>query len=197
MKTLSILLVVSIAIVAGCGRKEKKERAAEAERLSQADGKTEVLVDSDKLLDADKLKGLLPKTLPNMKRVGSPTAKMQGPIGKRITRAEVSFEGAEGELVEISITDAVSAKGLAAIPDSDWTTKNVGEDTDTRFVGVETKDGHRMYKENNTTGPRKVRVLVGNRFVVEVVGLNIDYQAVEDMLKTISIGTLEKTAAGK
>jgi hypothetical protein len=197
MKALSILLVLSIVVTAGCGRKEKKEQAADAERLKQLGDKAEVLVDSGKLQDADKLKGLLPKTLPNMKRLEA-TAKKLGSIGRRLTRGEVSFEGADGELVEMSITDAVSAKGLAAIPDSEWTTKDVKEDTDTRFVSVENKDGRRMYKEYNlNTRQGKVRVLAGNRFVVEIVGLNMKFEDVETLLSTIPVGTLEKLAAGK
>ncbi len=72
------------------------------------------------------------------------------------------------------------------------------EDTDAKFVGVETKGGYRIYKENDLNASQcKVRVLVGNRFVVEIVGLNMKFEAVEGLTNSIPFAMLDKMAAGK
>jgi hypothetical protein len=199
MRSIAVCLVLAAVVVcAGCGRKERKERSAEADRLAQAEGKVEVLVDSGKLSDPDKLKGLLPKSLPGMKRLEKASGRKVGAIGRRVTRGEVSFEGAEGELVDMSITDASGAKGLAAVPDAEWLTKDVKEDTDTKFASVERKDGRRMYKEYNlNTRHGKVGILVGDRFVVEISGLNVEYQSIEALTNSIPFDTLERMAGAK
>jgi hypothetical protein len=192
--------VVLAAVVAltGCGRKERKEQAAEVERLAQAGGKEEVLVDSSKLSDPDKLKGLLPKSLPGMKRLEKASGGKIGSIGRRVSRGEVSFEGAEGELFDMSITDASGAKGLAAVPDAEWLIKDVKEDTDTKFAAVERKDGRRMYKEYNlNTRQGKVGILVGDRFVVQITGLNVEYQSIEALTNSIPFATLERMAGAE
>lgn len=197
MKRLSVVCIVGLIVLAGCGRKEKKEQLAEAERLAQMGEKAEILVDSSKLYSEDKLLGLLPKSLPNMKRL-SREAKKSGAIGKKTSRAEVSFEGENGEFVDISITDAVGIKGMGAIPDGEWTTKDVKEDTDSRFVSVEKKNGRRLYKEFNASPKKAVaRLLVGDRFVVEVVGSEMEYPSVEALLDQVQIGMLEKMAVKK
>jgi hypothetical protein len=199
MKSLRVLSVVLIVAAAGCGRKESPDESMDAERLKQMGEKAEVLVDSGKLCDPDKLRSLLPKTLPNMKRVGKLSSKVLGSVGKRYVCAEASFEGADGGCrVEITLTDAASARGLAAIPDSEWTTKDVKEDTDTKFIGVDTKDGRRVYREyNSTTQQGKIRVLVGDRFVAEVAGITMGFESIEALLANIPISALEKMASGK
>lgn len=197
MRTLTVLAVL-LAVIAtsGCGRKDKKEQAAEAERLAQMEGKVEVMVDSSKLYAPDKLKGLLPKSLPNMKRLEQASGKRLGAIGRKVSRGEVSFEGTEGELVDMSITDAASTKGLAAVPNAEWVTKDVKEDTDTKFASVDKKDGRRMYKEYNLNSRQgKVGLVVADRFVVEISGLNMEYQSIEALTNNIPFGTLERLAA--
>lgn len=194
----SIVLVAGLVVLTGCGRKEKKEQIAEEERLKQLGNKAEVLVDSSKLSDADRLVSFLPKVMPDMKRTGKPEAKKIGSIGKRVSRAEVMFEGETGVFVEFSITDAVNLKGMAAVKDAEWTTKEVKEDTDARFVGIGKKDGRRLYKEFNFSPKKAIaRVLVADRFIVEVVTSEMEYPATEALLDQIQIAALEKMAAKK
>jgi hypothetical protein len=188
-----LLVLTAAVILTGCRRRDETEQAR-IEQLKQSGRNVEILVDARRLTDVKKLKAMLPKEMSGAKLVEAGGVKT-GSIGRKFTRADAAYEGTDGEFIEASIADVGGPTGLGVHSDFAWCTNDVKVDTDTHIVLIGEIDGRRSYEEfESSSRSGKVRVLVGNRFIVEVNGSNIEFPALKALLKHMPVAELDRMA---
>jgi len=188
----TLLLLVAVVALSGCGGGQSEE--ARIKQITESGGTVEILVEAHRLTNVKKLKALLPKNVPGMKLVEA-DAKKTGSIGRKVAHAAAAYEGSDGQFFQVSIIDLGGSKGFGAHSDFAWCTNNVREDSDTHIALVSSIDGRRSYEEydsNSRSG--KVRVLIANRFIVEIDGSSMEFPDIKALLKIMPIQELEALA---
>jgi hypothetical protein len=141
-------------------------------------------------VDYKELKALLPESLPGMKRTdasGEKTAAM----GMQVSNAEGRYSGDNGSYMTIKITDIGSMTGLAGMAAYAWARVTVDRESDSGYEKTSTIGGYRSHeKYNNPSKSGEVSVLVGDRFVVEVDGNNVDMNAIKNAVGKVDLGKL-------
>jgi hypothetical protein len=141
-------------------------------------------------VDYKELKALLPESLPGMKRTdasGEKTAAM----GMQISNAEGRYRADDGSSTRIKITDIGSMTGLAGMAAYAWARVEVDRESDSGYEKTTNIGGYRAHeKYNNSSKSGEVSVLVGDRFVVEVDGNNVDMNTIKTALSKVDLGKL-------
>lgn len=141
-------------------------------------------------VDYKELKALLPESLPGMKRTdasGEKTAAM----GMQISNAEGRYRADNGSSITIKITDIGSMTGLAGMATYAWARVEVDREGDSGYEKTSTVGGYRSReKYDNSSKSGEVSVLVGDRFVVEVDGNNVDMDTIKSAVSKVDLGKL-------
>jgi hypothetical protein len=141
-------------------------------------------------VDYKELKAMLPESLPGMKRTdasGEKTAAM----GMQISNAEGRYSGDNGSSMTIKITDIGSMTGLAGMATYAWARVTVDRESDSGYEKTSTIGGYRSHEKYNNSGKSgEVSVLVGDRFVVEVEGSDVDMDAIKGAVGKVDLGKL-------
>jgi hypothetical protein len=140
-------------------------------------------------VDFKTLTGLLPPSLPGMKRVDA-RGDAQGAVGVTATSATGSYQGDNGAGVKIEITDMAAVSGLMGMASS--------------LVQSTTSESSSGYEKDMTIGGRTVHekydaparhadlsVMLAKRYQVELTGDNVDMGALEHDLGSIDLSHLE------
>ena len=141
-------------------------------------------------VDFKELKALLPESLSGMKRTeasGEKTAAM----GMQISNAEGRYSADNGGSMTVKITDIGSMTGLAGMATYAWARVEVDRESDNGYEKTSTIGGyrsHEKYDKSNKSG--EISVLVGDRFVVEVDGNNVDMDTIKGALSKVDLGKL-------
>lgn len=141
-------------------------------------------------VDYKELKAMLPESLPGMKRTDA-TGEKTAAMGMQISNAEGRYSSEDGKSVQIKITDIGSMSGLAGMTAYAWANVSVDRETDTGYEKTTTYNGyksHEKYDKQNKSG--EVSVMVGDRFVVEVDGSNVEIDVIKDALGKVNLGKL-------
>lgn len=141
-------------------------------------------------VDYKELKALLPESLSGMRRTdasGEKTAAM----GMQVSNAEGRYSADNGSSITIKITDIGSMTGLAGMAAYAWARVEVDREGDSGYEKTSTIGGYRSHeKYNKSSKSGEVSVLVGDRFVVEVDGNNVDMDTIKSALSKVDLGKL-------
>jgi hypothetical protein len=141
-------------------------------------------------VDYKELKALLPESLPGMKRTDA-TGEKSSAMGMQVSNAEGRYSADNGGSMRVKITDIGSMTGLAGMAMYAWATVSVDRESDTGYEKTSTISGyksHEKYDKSSKSG--EVSVLVGDRFVVEVDGSDVDMDAIKNALGKVDLGKL-------
>jgi hypothetical protein len=143
-------------------------------------------------VDYEKLKGLLPKKLKKMERVELFGERASG-LGIKLSYARAEYRDQKDGSVKIKITDTGSIKKLASLAMTAWAAANIQRKSDDGYERTFDYNGHRAYtKYSRSKAAGEIKVLVANRFLVEVTGEDVDMKPVAAALKKINIKKLAK-----
>jgi len=91
----------------------------------------------------------------------------------------------------IKITDIGSMTGLAGMTAYAWSSVNIDRESDNEYEKTGTLGGYKSHeKYNKSSKSGEVSVLVGDRFVVDVNGDNVDMNAIKGALGKVDLGKL-------
>ena len=142
-------------------------------------------------VDYKELKALLPESLPGMKRTDA-TGEKTSAMGMQISNTEGRYSADNGGgSMTIKITDIGSMTGLAGMTAYAWAGVNIDRESDNEYEKTSTIGGYKSHeKYNKSSKSGEVSVLVGDRFVVDVNGDNVDMDAIKGALGKVDLGKL-------
>ena len=141
-------------------------------------------------VDYKELKAMLPESLPGMKRTDA-SGEKNAAMGMQISNAEGRYRAEDGSSMTIKITDIGSMTGLAGMATYAWARVDVDRESDNSYEKTSTFSGYKSREKYNKSGKSgEVSVLVGDRFVVEVDGNNVDMDAIKGALGKVDLGKL-------
>jgi hypothetical protein len=146
------------------------------------------------LVDFRELKGLLPDSLGGLKRV-SASGEKSGAMGMGVSQARGKYKGDGNARIDLKIIDtagvggmAMAAFGLAMV--------EVDKETEDGYEKTTSLDGRKAFEKYNNRSKRgEVKVLVGNRFVVELDGDDVSADDLKSAVAKLDLGKLEKLGA--
>lgn len=210
-----ITLSISLVLTTGCKSKEQKAAEETAKQMEAASKQMQEAAKSGtanvgdamaamgaamsgaanagkkvETVSYQELKALLPESLPGMKRTDA-TGEKSSAMGMQMSYAEGRYSSDQGASTSIKITDIGSMTGLAGMTAYAWARVDVDRESDTGYEKTSTFSGyksHERYDKENKSG--EVSVLVGDRFVVEADGNNVDMNAIKSALGKVDLGKL-------
>jgi hypothetical protein len=217
MRLTAGLIVVSVSLLLTTACKSKEEKAAEdaakqmeaASKQMQEAAKTGTANMGDAVaamgaamgaaanagkkvetVDYKELKGMLPESLPGMKRTDA-TGEKTAAMGMQISHAEGRYSSDQGASTTIKITDIGSMTGLAGMTAYAWARVDVDREGDNGYEKTSTFNGYKSHeKYDRASKSGEISVLVGDRFVVEVDGNNVEMDAIKSALGKVDLGKL-------
>jgi len=181
MLIIGLILVTSTGIVSA----QLKEQVKDA-------GKTLAKSIDVEPVDYEKLKGLLPKKLKKMERVELFGERASG-LGIKLSYARAEYRDRDQGSIKIKITDTGSIKKLASLAMTAWAAANIQRKSDDGYERTFDYNGHRAYtKYSRSKAAGEIKVLVANRFLVEVEGEDVAIKFVAAALKKINVKKLAK-----
>lgn len=143
------------------------------------------------LVDFRELKKLLPEKVGAFERK-SATGEKAGAMGMGVSKARGEYQTAAGEKLRIEILDtagmaAMMAFGLGAV--------EIDKETEDGYERTVTLDGYKGLEKYNGKSKRgELKLLVGNRFIVEIDGRGVSMDAVSEARKSLDLGALAALA---
>jgi len=210
-----IALAISFALTTACKSKEEKAAEEAAKQMEAAAKQMQEAAKSGtanvgdamaamgaaisgaanagkkvETVDYQQLKALLPESLPGMRRTDA-SGEKSAAMGMQISNAEGRYRADDGSSATVKIADIGSMTGLAGMAAYAWARVDVDREGDTGYEKTSTFNGyksHEKYDKQNKSG--EISVLVGDRFVVEVDGNNVDMDAIKSALGKVDLGKL-------
>jgi zinc ribbon protein len=134
------------------------------------------------------LEALLPSSLPGLQGA-VPGGKADDTMSIKTTSAHVAFAGPNGARIRLSITDATAISGLAGL--ANMANSDSSEQGDS-YEKNETIDGRSVHEKWDATARHgELSLSVGQRFAVDVVGDNVEMDALKNALAHIDLAKLE------
>jgi hypothetical protein len=206
------------ATLAACGGGDDieatQEKAAQAasEIVSQIDGAPEgmeeeigglvsALIGGEETVETvstASLRDMLPDSVQGMERV-SVSANKSGIGGLKIAMAEAQYEGdSSSEKLMLSISDLGSMQGMAKMG-LDWLETEMYEENRNGFERSIEYKGHRGFEEFTKTGDSSRgnrKIIIDGRFVLDVTGVNVPFETIEEVFEDFPIEQFEKMSKG-
>jgi hypothetical protein len=145
------------------------------------------------LVDFRELKALLPESVGGLKRV-SATGEKGGAMGMGVSQAEGKYRGDGNARMEVKIIDTAGVGGLAMAAFG-LAMVEIDKETEDGYEKTTTLGGRKAFEKYNNKSKRgEVKVLVGNRFVVEIDGDEVSADDLKSAVGKVDLGKLEKLA---
>jgi hypothetical protein len=148
-------------------------------------------------LPGETLKALLPADLPGMKQTDASAERTQA-MGFDVSKAEGQYSNDNGEAsVTITITDIGGIGDSVRTGMAAWTTAQYSRETDSGYektIMYKSCKGTEEYNKNDKNGT--VRILVADRFIVDVEGNGVTMDAIKQALDKIDLAKLGSAASG-
>ena len=142
-------------------------------------------------VDYKVLKEMLPGDVGGMKRTEA-TGEKTSAMGMQISHANGRYSNDNGGSMTIKITDIGSMTGLAGMAAYAWAATEIDRDSDTGYEKTSNFNGYKSHeKYDNSSKSGEISVLVGNRFVAEVSGNDVDMNALKDALTKVNLKKLD------
>jgi len=142
-------------------------------------------------VDYRELKEMLPESLSGMKRTDA-TGEKTAAMGMQVSHAEGRYSGDGGGSLTLKITDIGSMTGLAGMAAYAWANVDVDRESDSGYEKTTNFSGFKAHEKYDKSGKSgDFSVLVGNRFVVEAQGYNIDMDALKGAVGKVDLRKLD------
>ena len=144
-------------------------------------------------LGPEALKGFLPETLAAMKRTDI-DARQMAMMGITVASGRATYETGSGQL-ELMITDVGNLSGPMRMGMAGWAMAEVDKQTDTGYektVMYQGHKGHEQYDRADQSG--SFRVFAGNRFIVEVSGVDVTMEKIKQAIGQVDLKKLLEAA---
>lgn len=140
------------------------------------------------VVDQNILKGLLPETLAGLKRTAL-EAEKTGLGGLNVSTANGEYGDDQGRSIRLTVTDGggVAAFGMLA----GWAMVEQERQTDYGYEKTGKVDGRPTHEVFSKDGESEYSVLVGNRFVVEARGQQVDMKALKQAVASVDLAKLD------
>lgn len=126
------------------------------------------------------LKEMLPETAAGLKRSDAKGEKA-GAMGMKISNATGTYKDGD-KRVTVKIVDMGTMKGFAAMAAAGWAMAEIDRESDDGYERTTKIEGHKAYEKwNSKTMRGEVKMILVDRFMVEVEGRNVK---MEDLMKT-------------
>ena len=205
-KTISILFVTILLILAGCGKggdnqPNDNQNSDEKTGIKSVDDFVDNMKDVQKNMEAGQkyevvdfrdLKTLLPETLGDLKRTNAEGEK-SGAMGFTISKAEADYNNEDySQSMDIEITDLAGATGYAGLAAWGWAMVDIDKETETGYEKTTKYNGHKAYeKYDHEYQNGSIEVLVSGRFMVSVSGNNVPMEMIKSSMDEIDFAKLE------
>lgn len=147
---------------------------------------------SSATVDFRELKAMLPEELAGMTR-DEATGEQGAAFGIATSNAQGLYSSSDGPSIEIKLTDLGTARNWAMFGHA-WAAAEIdretGEGYERTFRYQDQYPGYVEYAESDGYKSAQVSVLVGDRFVVEVSGNDVEMAAVEAALAKVDVAKL-------
>ena len=209
-----IALSLALALTTGCKSPEQKAAEEVAKNMAEASKKLEEASKNGtanmgdamnalgaamggaagakvETVDYKILKEMLPGDVAGLNRTEA-TGEKTSAMGMQISNANGRYSNDAGASMTIKITDIGSMTGLAGMAAYAWAATEMDRESDTGYEKTSTFNGyksHEKYDKSSKSG--EISVLVGNRFVAEVSGNDVDMNAMKDALTKVDLKKLD------
>jgi hypothetical protein len=150
------------------------------------------------VVDFRELKALLPAALDGMKRTNA-SGEKSGAMGMTVAFAEGTYAADAGGNITIKISDNGGLGGFMAFAQAGWAASEIDRESDTGFERTTTYGQNKAHEEYDNSGKSgKVEILVASRFMIEVNGNNVAWDAIQAAAKKVDaakLATLKPKAA--
>lgn len=217
MTRTSGLIGISLALALTTGCKSPEQKAAETYAANMAEA-TKKLEDATKdgtpnmaeamgalgaamgaanagkqveTVDYKVLKEMLPEEVGGMRRTEA-TGEKTSAMGMQVSNANGRYSNNQGASMTIKITDIGSMTGLAGMAAYAWAATEVDRESDTGYEKTSNFNGYKSHEKwDKSSKSGEISVLVGNRFVAEVDGNNVEMDAMKDALSKVNLKKLD------
>jgi hypothetical protein len=139
-------------------------------------------------VDFRALKDLLPESAGGLKRTKA-SGNKSGMAGVKISMAEGRYEGEGGASMTLKVVDMGSMKGFAAMAATSWAAVEIDQESDEGYEKTTKFEGYRAYEK--AQGDRtELKVVVGDRFMVEANGRQVKMDALKAAAKALDLPKL-------
>lgn len=144
-------------------------------------------------VDFRELKGMLPETLPGLKRSHA-TGERSAAMGLNISHAEADYQSDDGaQTMKLELTDLGSISGMAAMAAYAWAFADFDRETETGYEKTTTISGHKAFEQyDSADNSGSLQIIVAQRFIVEINGDGVTMEAMKTAANKLNLGKLEK-----
>jgi hypothetical protein len=119
-------------------------------------------------------------------------------MGFALSHARGRYKGTSEERASIKILDTGGLMGPMAFAAAGLAMVEIDKETEDGYEKTTTFEGKKAFEKYNNKSKRgEIKVIVGNRFVVEVDGDELSMDALKAAVKSIDLGKLEGLAPAK
>ena len=208
------LVFTALTLLTACKSPEQKAAEETAKRLEEASKNLEAATKSGQAnmgdamaalgaamgaatdgkkvetVDFRALKEMLPETVSGMRRVEA-SGEKNAAMGMQVSTARGRYRNDAGGSASVTITDIGSMSGLAGMAMYAWAATEIDRETETGYEKTTRFDGHKaVEKYDRTSKSGEISVLVGDRFVVEAQGNDVEVDDLKSALKSVNLGKL-------
>jgi hypothetical protein len=149
---------------------------------------------AQKPVGAGELKAMLPADADGLRRTNARGEKT-GAFGANVVQATGEYGDGEGPRVKINITDLAAMGPFGALAGFGWMQTEVDSEGDHGYERTTEQGGFKtLEKYTNASRSGTITVVVGNRFIVEVEGRNIDPTKLQACARAIDFSALDNLA---
>ena len=146
------------------------------------------------LVDFRALKALLPESIGGLRRV-SASGEKGAAMGMGASHAEGRYKGDGQAQLTVKLVDTAGLGGLAMAAFG-LATVEIDKETEHGYERTSTLGGHKAFEKYDNQSKRgEIKLLVANRFVVEVDGDDIPMEAIKEAVSKIDVGKLQALGA--
>jgi hypothetical protein len=189
LKTAVMTLALTVGLIAQAGAQDEQPDMNELMKamgaLMSGGGQ-----EAAPVVDFRELRALLPASLEGMKRTNA-SGEKTGAMGMTVSFAEGTYEAEDGGRVTIKISDNGGMGGFMALAQAGWSMSEIDRESDTGFERTTTYNGnkaHEQYDSQDRYG--SAEMLVGQRFMIEIEGSDVEWKAIESAMKKIDAAKL-------
>ncbi len=141
-------------------------------------------------VDFRTLKELLPESLAGMKRRSSEGSRSKV-MGVAASTAEAVYEDGKGGRMKVTLTDAGTLTGIAAVAVA-WINVEIDKEGDSGYERTTTIEGRKAYERyEKATRTGKLDVVAAGRFLVAAESKGLDMKAFRAAIEKIDLAKLE------
>ena len=212
----ALVLSLSLVSIAACKSPEQKAAEEAAKNMAEASKRMEEAVKNGQTpnmgdamnalgaamgaanggkkvetVDYKVLKDMLPADLSGMKRTEA-TGQKNSAMGMQISNAEGQYSNDGGGSITLKLTDIGSMTGLAGMAAYAWASTEIDRESGDEYEKTANFNGFKSHeKYNKASRSGEISVLVGNRFVAEASGNNVEMDALKDALTKLNLKKLD------